>query len=204
MYFFFFFLPWKSGCVLLGWIRLLALKIAESEKVFQHMRVEAYFNLEQKSNVTDTSENVPSEQFNFESLKPITSRWTSPPGKFSALDYSRLPITRTFKGNRKKVELSGVRVIGSSKKIAESRVKNVFYWTFYSPVIVEMLIKITESHVTKHSLNRVCVLLFGEVKLFYVRFVNKKNQPPLYVYNTSMRLQNPMFRTPVHWLSPTF
>ena len=27
---------------------------------------------------------------------------------------------------------------------------------------------------TKHSLNRVCVLLFGEVKLFYVRFVNKK------------------------------
>ena len=32
--------------------------------------------------------------------------------------YSRLPITRTFKGNRKKFELSGVRVIGSSKKIA--------------------------------------------------------------------------------------
>ena len=28
--------------------------------------------------------------------------------------YSRLPITRTFKGNRKKVELLGVRVIGSS------------------------------------------------------------------------------------------
>ena len=35
--------------------------------------------------------------------------------------YSRLPITRTFKGNRKKV-----RVIGSSKKIAESKVKTVF------------------------------------------------------------------------------
>ena len=33
-------------------------------------------------------------------------------------DYSRLPITRTFKGNRKRFELSGVRVIGSSKKIA--------------------------------------------------------------------------------------
>ena len=28
--------------------------------------------------------------------------------------YSRLPITRTFKGNRKKFELSGVRVIGST------------------------------------------------------------------------------------------
>ena len=41
--------------------------------------------------------------------------------------YSPLPITRTFKGNRKKFELSGVRVIGSSKKIAESKVKNSFY-----------------------------------------------------------------------------
>ena len=45
------------------------------------------------------------------------------------LIYSRLPITRTFKGNRKKFELSGVRVIGSSKKIAESKVKNGFYCT---------------------------------------------------------------------------
>ena len=38
--------------------------------------------------------------------------------------YSRLSITRTFKGNQKKV-----RVIGSSKKIAESKVKNSFYRT---------------------------------------------------------------------------
>ena len=38
--------------------------------------------------------------------------------------FSRLPITRTFKGNRKKV-----RVIGSSKKIAKSNVKNSFYCT---------------------------------------------------------------------------
>ena len=38
--------------------------------------------------------------------------------------YSRLPITRTFKGNRKKV-----RVNGSSKKIAESKVKKQFYCT---------------------------------------------------------------------------
>ena len=35
--------------------------------------------------------------------------------------YSRPPITRTFKGNRKKV-----RVIGSSKKIADIMVKTVF------------------------------------------------------------------------------
>ena len=41
--------------------------------------------------------------------------------------YSLLPITRTSKGNRKKSVLSGVRVIGSSKKIAESKVKNSFY-----------------------------------------------------------------------------
>ena len=39
----------------------------------------------------------------------------------SFLLYSRLPITRTFKGNRKKFKLSGVRVIGSSMKIAGSK-----------------------------------------------------------------------------------
>ena len=50
-------------------------------------------------------------------------------GSHSTNLYSRLPITRTFKGNRKKFELSGVRVIGSSKKIAESRVKTSFYCT---------------------------------------------------------------------------
>ena len=43
--------------------------------------------------------------------------------------YSRLPITRTFKGNRKKFEVSGGRVIESSKKIAESKVKNSLYCT---------------------------------------------------------------------------
>ena len=43
---------------------------------------------------------------------------------FSVLKYSRLPMTRTSKGNRK-----NVRVIGSSKKIAESKVKDSFYCT---------------------------------------------------------------------------
>ena len=38
--------------------------------------------------------------------------------------YSRLPITRTFKGNRKKV-----RVVGRSNKIAERKVKISFYCT---------------------------------------------------------------------------
>ena len=41
----------------------------------------------------------------------------------------RLPITRTFKGNGKRFELSGVRVTTSSKKIAERKVKNSFYCT---------------------------------------------------------------------------
>ena len=45
------------------------------------------------------------------------------------LKYSRLPITRTIKGNRKKFEVLGVRVIGTSKKIAESKVENSFYCT---------------------------------------------------------------------------
>ena len=39
--------------------------------------------------------------------------------------YSRLPITRTFKGNQKKVRV----YIGSSNKIAECKVKNSFYCT---------------------------------------------------------------------------
>ena len=49
--------------------------------------------------------------------------------KFEFDHYSRLPITRTFKGNRKRFELSGVRVIESSKKIAGSKEKNSFYCT---------------------------------------------------------------------------
>ena len=35
----------------------------------------------------------------------------------SFFNYSRLPITRTFKENRKKFELAVVRVIGSTKQI---------------------------------------------------------------------------------------
>ena len=60
--------------------------------------------------------------FNFVSYPSRHMRWKLFPDM--SKDYSRLPITRTFKGNRKKV-----RVIGSSKKIAESKVKNSFYCT---------------------------------------------------------------------------
>ena len=44
----------------------------------------------------------------------------------SHITYSRLPITRTFKGNRKKFEL----LIMSSKKIAGVRKKTVFNHPF--------------------------------------------------------------------------
>ena len=44
----------------------------------------------------------------------------------SSLKYSRLPITRTFKGNRKRFKLSGVRVIRHPKKIAGSKEKKQF------------------------------------------------------------------------------
>ena len=55
--------------------------------------------------------------------------WVTHTLKRFKFSYSWLPITRTFKGNRKRFELSGVRVIESSKKIAESMVKNSFYGT---------------------------------------------------------------------------
>ena len=48
---------------------------------------------------------------------------------FQAFTFSRVPITRTFKGIKNRFELSGVRVIASSKKIAEIKVKNSFYCT---------------------------------------------------------------------------
>ena len=49
--------------------------------------------------------------------------------KFELRGVQSLPITRTFKGNGKRFELLGVRVTGSSKKIAERKVKNSFYCT---------------------------------------------------------------------------
>ena len=59
------------------------------------------------------------------------------------LNYSRLPITRTFKGNRKRFELLGVRVIRRSRKIAESKVKFVLHGEHFNHIyhdrIVEML-----------------------------------------------------------------
>ena len=70
----------------------------------------------------------------------------------------------------------------------------------------------TERNVTKHSLNRARVLLFWEAKLHVLRYICDKQhlnrQPPpvnyMTVYNMSMGLQNPMFRTPVYCFFPDF
>ena len=65
--------------------------------------------------------------------------------------YSRLPITRTFKENRKKFVFSGVRVIGSSKKIGESKgnKKKRFY------CLVNILITVNCGNV-KGTVSRLC------------------------------------------------
>ena len=49
----------------------------------------------------------------------------------SHITYSRLPITRTFKGNRKKFELSGVRVTDQElEENSGSMEKTAFYHPF--------------------------------------------------------------------------
>ena len=87
----------------------------------------------------------------------------------STLDNSNL------QGKSKKV-----RVIGTSKKIAESKIKNSFYCTvnilitFNCSLNVKWKLKdtfrlyIRTTNVTKHSLNRACVLPFWEEKLLHV------------------------------------
>ena len=61
---------------------------ADSEKFFRRIRLKAHFHSEQESSDTDITQNVDrTDDFNFDSLKPTTSRWTPPPGKFAALDY---------------------------------------------------------------------------------------------------------------------
>ena len=127
--------------------------------------------------------------------------------------YSRLLITRTFKGNRKKVW-----VIGSSKKIAESKVKKSFYCT------VNILIKFNyrnvkwklkdsldykserNAHGTKHSLNRECVVLFWEEKLLHVSLWQSTlaSTSKRYPYNMSIGNPNSMFRTPVDGFFPDY
>ena len=80
--------------------------------------------------------------------------------------------------NREKFEWSGAQVIGSSKKIAGSKEKTVFTakWTFKSHSIAEMLSENWKKLLDFKSernrcLDRACISMFWEVKLFHVKFV---------------------------------
>ena len=97
--------------------------------------------------------------------------------------YSRLLITRIFKGNRKK-SLSCREVEEHSREKA----KKQFLITHLNREVEERLCDYwnirkdtldykSERNVTKHCLNRAYDLLFWEVKLFHVRFVTNNISP---------------------------
>ena len=61
---------------------------ADCEKFYRRLRLKAQFSSNQESREMDTSQTpVLSEDTTFESLKPKTSNWTPPPGRFGSLDY---------------------------------------------------------------------------------------------------------------------
>ena len=61
---------------------------ADCEKFYRRLRLKAHFSSNQESREMDTSQTpVLSEDTTFESLKPKTSNWTPPPGRFGSLDY---------------------------------------------------------------------------------------------------------------------
>ena len=97
--------------------------------------------------------------------------------------YSRLPISRTFKGNRKKFELSGAR-----SKSGSYCTVNILTVEMLSENWKILLDYKSECNV-KNSLNRACVLLFWVVRLFHLRFVTNNISFHKYYmpsYNTSM------------------
>ena len=61
---------------------------ADCEKFYRRLRLKAHFSSPQESGEMDISQTPDrSEDTTFESLKPKTSHWTPPPGKFGSLDY---------------------------------------------------------------------------------------------------------------------
>ena len=61
---------------------------ADCEKFYRRLRLKAHFSSNQESSEMDTSQTPdPSEDTTLESLKPKTSKWTPPPGRFGSLDY---------------------------------------------------------------------------------------------------------------------
>ena len=67
----------------------------------------------------------------------------------------------------------------------------------------------SERNLTKHSLNRACVLLFWEIneKSCFALACDNQHQPPLVNYTLTTRqweIQNSTFRTPVDGVFPDF
>ena len=61
---------------------------ADCEKFYRRLRLKAHFSSNQESREMDTSQTpVLSVDTTFDSLKPKTSNWTPPPGRFGSLDY---------------------------------------------------------------------------------------------------------------------
>ena len=61
---------------------------ADCEKFYRRLRLKAHFSSLHESGAMDPSQtSVRSEDTTFESLKPKSSHWTPPPGKFGSLDY---------------------------------------------------------------------------------------------------------------------
>ena len=61
---------------------------ADCEKFYRRLRLKAHFSSPHESREMDPSQtSVRSEDTTFESLKPKSSHWTPPPGKFGSLDY---------------------------------------------------------------------------------------------------------------------
>ena len=98
-----------------------------------------------------------------------------------------------------------VWVIGNWKKIAESKVKNSFYCTVNILITlncrnVKWKLKDTwlldyksERNVTKHSLNRTCVLLFWEEKLLHVSLWQSMSASTSKLYSHNTSIGNPKF-----------
>ena len=61
---------------------------ADCEKFYRRLRLKAHFSSNQESSEKDTSQTPDlSDDTTFEPLKPKTSNWTPPPGRFGSLDY---------------------------------------------------------------------------------------------------------------------
>ena len=86
----------------------------QTEIFFRRLRLRGHYSSAQDPVNTASSESTNhSGDFDFESLKPKTTRWTPPPGQFSALDYYIIKrrreiskITSKFKERLRKTNIT--------------------------------------------------------------------------------------------------